>query len=411
MTWSDRAGLSTACSGGRLRTARGQSVLILVVCFAAAGAGGIGHDTFHRPPGLPIMISAKAHGLGVVERTMNIYALCAVEAGLDTISLVANSTPIKGVIGLAETSTTGNVAGYANAEAFCLQRGILYRSVASYSLIHDDDRRMLEGLDIDVLLIAGWQRLVPDWLIEHCRIGAVGVHGSALGITRGRGRSPQNWALILGKKQFEISIFFVEKGVDCGSVIDTRIFPLLEHDDIRTSYYKASWCVADMFVEAIHSGRLSRGTAQPQIHEDARYLPQRRPEDGAIDWSRSTKQVCDFVRALTRPYPGAYCSLGNNELHIWVALPFDTGATPSDRTPGEISAILTHGELIIRTGDGYLLVSDYTLQGGGDGALPRHGEVLSSTPFPEQLRRVLDRHRAKYPTLKLSEELEELAAP
>ena len=340
---------------------------------------------------------------------MNIYALCATETGLDTISLLARSTPINGVIGLGPARPSGDVAGYVNVEDFCEQHELDCMLVESYALKGGVDRALLEGLDIDVLFIVGWQRLVPDWLIERCRIGAVGVHGSASGITRGRGRSPQNWALILGKKQFEISIFFVDTGIDSGSVIDTRVFPLVEQDDIRTSYYKASWCVADMFAEAVRGNRLARETAQPQNHEDARYLPRRLPEDGAIDWSRSTQEACNFVRALTHPYPGAFCTLGDHELHVWAARPFDTGTPVPSGTPGEVLAVTVAGELVVRTGDGRLLVDDYTVKDGGDDVRPCPGQVLGSVSFLEQLGHVLDRHRAKYPSLRLVEELEEMA--
>ena len=345
---------------------------------------------------------------------MNLYAMCAVEAGLDTISLVARSTPINGVIGLAPGPDERDVAGYVDVESFCRRHGLTHIPVESYSLKNDGDRALLEGLQVDVLLVAGWQRLIPDWLIKCCRIGAVGAHGSAEGITRGRGRSPQNWALILGKKQFEISIFFIDAGIDSGKVIDTRVFPLVEQDDIRTSYYKASWCVAEMFVEAVRSERLVVEVAKPQVHGDARYLPQRLPEDGALDWSRSTREVCDFVRALTRPYPGAFCSLEGHQLQVWAARPFDTGTSAESMgVPGEILAVMIGGELVIRSGDGCVIVDDYTVGGerelGERELLLSPGHVLRSQSFSTQLARVLDRHRAKHPALRVVEELEVLA--
>lgn len=335
--------------------------------------------------------------------------MCAVSAGLNTISLISKEVTVNGVIGLASPKRVESIAGYVDVEPFCRQHGLSHVPVRSYSLRDDGDRELLEGLDIDVLLVAGWQRLVPDWLIRHCRVGAVGCHGSADGITRGRGRSPQNWALLLGKEQFEIALFFLDAGVDSGAVIDSRTFPLGEHDDIRTSYCKASWCVAEMFLEALETGRLLHRDAKSQDDEEAYYLPQRLPEDGAIDWWRSTREICNFVRALTRPYPGAFTPVDGGRLILWAARPFDTGSSPARGTPGEVLAVLAGGELVVATADGALLVDDYTVP-ASDPELPRQGALLPSTPFSEQLARIIERHRAKYPTLRVAEELERLAA-
>ena len=351
------------------------------------------------------------YSLVVGENDLNVYALCTLESGLDTISLVSRAMEISGVVGLVEPPPGATISGFVDVESFCRDHRIRFIPVQAYSLKNATDRDLLEKLEMDVLLITGWQRLIPDWLIRHCRVGAVGFHGSASGITGGRGRSPQNWALILDKDRFEVSIFFVDSGIDSGRVIDSRTFPLLDGDNIRTSYYKVSWCVAEMFITAAREGRLSPSAAVDQPHEEARYFPQRLPEDGAIDWSRSSRDIYNFVRALTRPYPGAFSAFQGCELQVWEARPFDTGSRDAAGRPGEVLAVMAEGELVIRTGDGKLLVSDYTLRRTGDEPRLSPGLVLPSMPYAEQIGRIVERHRAKYPSLKVVEELEQLAAP
>jgi methionyl-tRNA formyltransferase len=54
---------------------------------------------------------------------------------------------------------------------------------------------------------------------------------------------------------------------------------------------------------------------RPQVGE-ANVVPMRRPEDGLIDWSQPARRVFDFVRAQSRPYPGAFTSDG---VRIWRA--------------------------------------------------------------------------------------------
>ena len=81
----------------------------------------------------------------------------------------------------------------------------------------------------------------------------MGAHGSPLGITKGRGRSPQNWALILGLSTFYISIFKIDPGIDSGQIIETRSFTYSDFDDIKTSYYKVCLLTADMIINNLKS--------------------------------------------------------------------------------------------------------------------------------------------------------------
>ena len=115
------------------------------------------------------------------------------------------------------------------------------------------DKKKLISKEIDILVVAGWQRLIPDWLIDHVEIAVLGGHGSAEGITAGRGRSPQNWALIMGKEHFTISLFRIDSGVDTGPVLLERTFNYSDFDDIQTSYFKTSWLMSDMLVELLSS--------------------------------------------------------------------------------------------------------------------------------------------------------------
>ena len=68
----------------------------------------------------------------------------------------------------------------------------------------------------------------------------LGVHGSCDGILKGRGRSPQNWALLMGKTSFDLSIFKISKGVDSGAILATKKVYLDDKDSIFDSYLKCS---------------------------------------------------------------------------------------------------------------------------------------------------------------------------
>ena len=61
--------------------------------------------------------------------------------------------------------------------------------------------------------------VITDSFINIANLATIGAHGSCDGIVKGRGRSPQNWAFILGANKFKISLFKITSGIDEGDVI------------------------------------------------------------------------------------------------------------------------------------------------------------------------------------------------
>lgn len=349
--------------------------------------------------------------------SLSFYALVAVECGVDTLERLRQSVSIDGVIGLAPSavSDVNAVSGYVDIRDYARQHDLPCYLANSYQLNHESDKQMLAKLDIDVLAVLGWQRLVPNWLIEHCRVGVLGGHGSADGITRGRGRSPQNWALLLNRPTFEVSLFRIDPGVDSGPILATRSFTYDVCDDIAVSYHKVSWLMADMIAELMSDGNLERFVGHPQSEADARYMPQRRPEDGQIDWNRPAPDLCHFVRALTRPYPGAWCSIeGGSRLVVWRAVPFSVPIDVAHEQPGKVLARHADDSLVIRCGGAdsstLLLVQDWEI----DGEFARYqigqGTQLSTVDFTKQMAQIVDRHTQRYPECQITSDVLQAAS-
>jgi methionyl-tRNA formyltransferase len=336
---------------------------------------------------------------------MRIYAVSTMFNGNEMIrQLRAQGIAITGVIGLDEAVSTEGISGYENPRAICEREGMEFIPLQSYGMHSDADKALLAATDIDVALVLGWQRLVPDWFLQQCRKGAIGVHGSADGITGGRGRSPQNWALILGKTDFHLSIFFADPGVDSGPVIDSTSIPLSPWDDIRSSHLKIGRATVNMLVRNFANGNIANHICQPQ-KGDVRYLPQRKPEDGEIDWRRSAQEIYNFVRALTHPYPGAFSAMGEGQIFFWRVRPFVEQALP-EAPAGTIIDIFEQGELLIATGKGAVMVDEYGLSDGAQ--KPVRGMRLPSVDFMQQMRGIAQRHKSRYPDMPLIQQLEDV---
>ncbi len=331
---------------------------------------------------------------------MNIFVLNTVGIGEDTIELVSREIEIKGIIGLSQREATDKISDYSFQSDFSKKMGFDFVEVESYGLSDEKDKARLLALDIDVLIVTGWQRLVPEWLIEHCNVCVIGSHGSPLGITKGRGRSPQNWALIMGMDSFEISIFQIDKGIDSGRVFASRKFEYSAFDDIKTSYYKVVLLTAGMMIDLLKTPDFIRKEYEEQVDEEAEYFPQRTSADGNIDWNCSTDQIRNLIRALTRPYPGATSSFSGNTIKIWDAIPFEINIPSEKYKAGEIVEIFNKQDILVRTGEGFILIQDYELN--GDNTQLKAGLIFDSSDFTETMNVIIDRHEQKYEDLPVS---------
>lgn len=169
----------------------------------------------------------------------------------------------------------------------------------------------------DLLLALGWYYMIPRKVREAVPLGCAGIHVSLL--PKYRGGAPIPWAIINGETESGITFFYLGNGVDNGEIIAQEKYTIEQDDTCATVYEKAT--LASIKVLRKYLPRIVAGTAPriPQDETQATYFPQRKPEDGLIDWSWSAKRIRNFIRAQTRPYPGAFTYIGDKKVVIWDA--------------------------------------------------------------------------------------------
>jgi len=281
---------------------------------------------------------------------------------------------------------------------FAQKWGIKSIYINGYDLKQKSDKVSLSSLSFDLIWVSGWQRLIPDWLIDLAPLGALGVHGSPDGIIGGRGRSPQNWAIILGSQHFDLALFRITPGVDDGPIVSERSFFYNETDDIAISYKKVALCSGEMMSEVLRNPSLLQ-QAIPQIGNEF-YFPQRNPEDGYVDWNLSSREICAHCRALTRPYPGLMTKLKEwGDVIIWKCQPFDDQV---NNQPGVIDFVFEDGCFLVQTKDGRVIVSEYEKT---EAQCLQQNDIFESRCHKQTLLNIIDRHRKKMPNCKLSKRL------
>jgi methionyl-tRNA formyltransferase len=210
----------------------------------------------------------------------------------------------------------------------------------------------------DLLIVVGWNRLIPKKILKLFPLGAIGIHGSSELLPKGRGRSPINWSIIEGKKKFMTQLFFLDEGADAGNIIDFFEFNITEMDDCKTVYYKNAMTAVILLERHLFSILNNKVKSQPQIGKPTFY-PKRTPADGIIDWSKDCFVIYNLVRAVTHPYPGAFGHIGKNKVMIWRAHPFDFKIDDSNKAPGEVVEVFPDKNFLVKTGNGLLLVTEY----------------------------------------------------
>jgi Methionyl-tRNA formyltransferase len=235
-------------------------------------------------------------------------------------------------------------SAFIEFDALQSEFGFPYHKVASLS--SPETLALLRELQLDVLFIIGWHRIVPQSVIATAPY-CLGMHSSML--PKNRGSSPINWAILREEATGGMTYFHLTAGLDSGDIIGQKPFPIAPDDSCDDAHAKATVAAAELLREnwdALRAGTLVR---IPQDESQATVNPRRRPEDGLIQWNRTARELDAWVRGLTHPYPGAFTIFRGKRLLIWKA---GISERPVTEAPG---TILSAGERIsIATGTGVL---------------------------------------------------------
>jgi methionyl-tRNA formyltransferase len=202
----------------------------------------------------------------------------------------------------------------------------------------------------ELILALGWYYLVPREVRAVAPLGCLGIHASLL--PKYRGGAPIPWAIINGEARTGVTLFHLEDEVDSGDIVAQTPFAIGSDETCADVIDRATDASIQVLKEALP--RLARGTAPrtPQRHEDACWCPQRRPEDGRIDWRWPSRRVHDFVRAQTHPYSGAFTMAGDTRVTVWRSV---VDHREAEGPPGAFH--LTDGGLVISCGSGAVVAS------------------------------------------------------
>ena len=179
----------------------------------------------------------------------------------------------------------------------------------------------IEQFNCDLFISMSFNQIFRQKIRTLPRVGVINCHAGKLPFYRGR--NILNWALINDEKEFGITVHFVDDGIDTGDIIRQRVFPIIDEDNYQTLLNRSYIGCSEILYEAvqeIQSGNFET-IKQNSIDPIGSYFSQRLPGDEAIDWNQDSREIFNFVRALTFPGPLALTHYGDNFVRVSRAVP------------------------------------------------------------------------------------------
>jgi len=195
---------------------------------------------------------------------------------------------------------------------------------------NEEFQSRLSALQPDAIIVVGYGRIIPPWMLTLPRYGNINVHASLL--PKYRGAAPIQWAIAQGETVTGVTTMLLNEGLDTGDILLQKEMALQSDDTAVTFAPGLSELGADLLIETLRGLEDKTITPIPQDHSQATLAPILKKEDGLISFNRTATEIHNRLRGF-QPWPGAYTHFRGKSLKFISAKPDDT---PSNLAPGEL---------------------------------------------------------------------------
>ncbi|WP_085725252.1 bifunctional UDP-4-amino-4-deoxy-L-arabinose formyltransferase/UDP-glucuronic acid oxidase ArnA [Pseudomonas sp. R37(2017)] len=281
-------------------------------------------------------------------------------------------------------------AFYGSVAQLCARHGIAVHAPEDAN--HPLWIERIAKLDPDYIFSFYYRNLLSEALLATARKGAFNLHGSLL--PRYRGRAPANWVLVNGETETGVTLHRMVKRADAGAIVAQQKVAIERSDTALSLHGKLRTAASDLLRDTLPALLQGKVSETLQDESKATVFGRRTPADGKLVWARPAEELFNLVRAVTQPYPGAFCAVGEHKLIVWSA---EVAKGNEGQAPGRVISVdplrIACGEdsLIINAGQRndnglYLsgpqlanelgLVDGSVLRGAESGRAPRRTRVL-----------------------------------
>lgn len=209
----------------------------------------------------------------------------------------------------------------------------------------------------DAVVISTYNKILGSDILKFTKF--INIHHGDL--PRFRGRASINWALINDRKEIGLTFHQATTDLDAGNIYAQYIVRITDIDTVKTIYDKFNDLIEQHTAKIVE--KVIKGFKGKKQKGRLTYCCTRLPEDGYIQWDKTSREIYNLVRALTYPYPGAFTYFEGKKLYIWSCEIPPNPKSYEGRIPGRIIGIHKGYGVEVLTKDSSIIIKDVTYNG------------------------------------------------
>lgn len=183
---------------------------------------------------------------------------------------------------------------------------------------NDEFRRQLESIAPEAIIVVGYGRIIPQWMIDLPKLGNINLHASLL--PKYRGAAPIQWAIAMGESVTGVTTMRIDAGLDTGDILQQSEERIRPEDTALTLAPRLAQSGAESMITTLAGLKNGTIVPQPQDNAKATLAPILKREDGLIDFARTATDTWNRLRGF-QPWPGAFTIFRGKMLHLYAAIP------------------------------------------------------------------------------------------
>jgi len=197
------------------------------------------------------------------------------------------------------------------------------------------------SLKPDALVVVAYGKVLPAWLFNMPRHGAINLHASLL--PKYRGAAPINWAVANGERVTGVTTMRINAGLDTGDILLQEKVAIGPHDTASEVHDRLAFIGPALVLTTLNLLERDGVAPLPQDSSQATYAPMLTKADGELHWTQTATEIYNRIRAFN-PWPGTYTYLKGSTLRIWKAVPIETSI--SHEVPGVLAHTRSSGAVV-----------------------------------------------------------------
>src|SRR5271165_1060186 len=183
---------------------------------------------------------------------------------------------------------------------------------------NEEFRQQLQSIAPQAIIVVGYGRIIPQWMIDLPPMGNINLHASLL--PKYRGAAPIQWAIASGEEITGVTTMRINAGLDTGDILRQVEECIKPEDTALTLAPRLAQTGAELMIKTLAGLKYGTVTPRPQDDTQATLAPILTREDGLIDFSRTAIDTWNRLRGF-QPWPGAFTYFRGKALHLHAATP------------------------------------------------------------------------------------------